>query len=62
MKKEQLIIQEQREGLVKNIRTLDLLAQEISAMDVTTDNIQVIEMLMELDRKLQRQTFFPELV
>ena len=62
MKKEQRIIQEQREGLVKNIRTLDLLAQEISAMDVTTDNIQVIEMLMELDRKLQRQTFFPELV
>ena len=62
MKKEQRIIQEQREVLVKNIRTLDLLAQEISAMDVTTDNIQVIEMLMELDRKLQRQTFFPELV
>jgi hypothetical protein len=62
MKKEQRIIQEQREGLVKNIRTLDLLAEEISAMDVTRDNIQVIEMLMELDRKLQRQTFFPGLV
>jgi hypothetical protein len=62
MKKEQRIIQEQREELVKNLKTLDLLAEEISAMDVTRDSVEAIEMLMELDRKLQKQTFFPALV
>ena len=62
MTKEQRIIQGQKEELVKNLKTLDLLAEEISAMPVTEDNIEVIEVLMGLDRKLQKQTFFPALV
>mgnify|MGYP003153114735 FL=1 len=56
------LIQKQKEDLLKNLKALDRLHAEISAIPITNNNIQVIETLMALDRKIQKHTFFPEVM